>query len=141
MNSKLISCANKAVYPHVVKAALHSRKEKVAVFCQGNTVRLIWLYYWYKTTIIKYNTAFYFGVYLPCDNDIAKFKQSITLMQSLYTYYDKYGKVLFSGGVFNASLLLEYHTNAVKSKLLCGFVELCNFCVPMLDFFCTWRAI
>lgn len=55
-------------------------------------------------------------------------------MQSLYTYYDKYGKVLFSG-VFNASLLLEYHTNAVKSKLLCGFVELCNFCVPMLDFF------
>lgn len=54
-------------------------------------------------------------------------------MQSLYDHYDKYGKVLFSG-VFNASLLLEYHTSAVKSKLLCDFVELCNFCVPMLDF-------
>lgn len=43
----------------------------------------------------------------------------------MYDHYDKYGKVLFSG-VFNASLLLEYHTNAVKSKLLCDFVELCN---------------
>lgn len=85
MNSKLISCSNKAVYPHVVKAALQFWYRKVAVFCQRNTVRLIWLYYWYKTTTIKYNTAFYFGVYLPCDNDMPKFKRSITFMQSLCT--------------------------------------------------------
>lgn len=83
---------------------------------------------------------FIFGVYLPYGNAIPKFKQSIDIMQSLYYHYAKYGKVLFARD-FNSSLLHEYHTNVVKLKLLCGFVELSNLCVPMIDFSFLWRAI
>ena len=65
---------------------------------------------------------FIFSVYMPSSNNIGEYREQITSLQEIYSYYSEVGHVII-GGDMNASLLGELHSNKYKSTELVKLVQ------------------
>lgn len=76
-------------------------------------------------------SVFIFGVYLPADGSIDKYRHEIHVLDDLYSYYSSYGRVILAGD-FNACCINKNRefTNTLKSNELTQFVSRHSLCHP-----------
>ena len=76
---------------------------------------------------LKYNSGsslFIFGAYLPSDECIDNYKAELNALDTLYTYYSEYGKVIIAGDLNGSCINKDIgRTNKVKSNELLNFVQ------------------
>ena len=65
---------------------------------------------------------FIFSVHMPSSNNIGEYREQITSLQEIYSYYSEVDHVII-GGDTNASLLGELHSNKYKSTELVKSVQ------------------
>ena len=75
-----------------------------------------------------FGSIFIFGVYLPLDEIIDKYKDELNMLDILYSYYNNYGTVIIAGDM-NASCFVKDNaqSNRFKSVELLNFVKRHSF--------------